>query len=288
MNPQSFIINVTPGTTPLHRLNGTTKVAAFITLVVYTMMSFDVRLLLPLFVISWVALFSLKPAWKPILAISLTILLLNLINVFLFWVVNPSVGSELTGGTNTLLYTFNERYFISLETLWYLAVRLLKLLTSFLISIVFIQAITPAQLASGLSGLGFPYKLSTIVSLAFRYLPDIARDYTNIKVAMQARGAELDKKRLKLKERIQQTTYILLPLIVSSFDRIGSIANALDLRGFGLLKKRSYYCEWPSSKSDVSVRFLTALMAAFIVYWIVSRAINPPITDMWIPFELTR
>lgn len=286
MNQQSFIINITPGSTFLHRLNGTTKVAAFGVLIVYIIMSFDLRLLLPLFVLGSVALISLKPAWKPILAVFLTILILNLINIVLFWLVNPAIGSTMTGGSNTVLINFNARYFISLETLWYLSVRLLKLLTSFLISIVFIQAITPAQLAAGLSGLGVPYKMSTIVSLAFRYLPDIARDYTNIKVAMQARGAELDAKRLGLLDRLKQNTYILLPLIVSSFDRVGLVANALDLRGFGLLKKRSYYCEPPATNADWVARLIIASVLGFVLYWIVSRALIPPAMDMWFPFEV--
>jgi energy-coupling factor transport system permease protein len=286
MNSQSFIINIIPGKQLLHKLNGTTKVALFIVLIVYIIMSFDLRLLLPLFILGGIALVSLKPYWKPIIAVFITILLLNLLNIFLFWLVNPAIGSTMTGGSQTILIQFNSHYFISLETLWYLSVRLLKLLTSFLISIVFIQAITPAQLAAGLSGLGFPYKMSTVVSLAFRYLPDIARDYMNIKVAMQARGAELDAKRLNLMERIKQNTYILLPLIVSSFDRVGLVANALDLRGFGLGKKRTYYCETKSTLMDYIFRTLTVLILVFIIYWIGSRIIHPPQSSMWFPFEV--
>jgi len=286
MNSQSFIINIIPGHTLLHKLNGTTKVALFGTLIVYIIMSFDLRLLLPLFVLGCIGLVSLKPTWKPIIAVFITILILNIINILLFWLVNPAIGSTMTGGSQTILIDLNRYYFISLETVWYLSVRLLKLLTSFLISIVFIQAITPAQLAAGLSGLGAPYKMSTVVSLAFRYLPDIARDYLNIKVAMQARGAELDAKRLRLIERIKQNTYILLPLIVSSFDRVGLVANALDLRGFGLKKKRSYYCELKATPMDYAFRLVTLALLMFIVYWIGSRIIYPPQSSMWFPFEV--
>lgn len=286
MNSQSFIINITPGHTPLHQLNGTTKVALFVVLIVYIIMSFDLRLLLPLFILGCIGLISLKPTWKPIIAVFITILILNILNIFLFWLVSPAIGSTMTAGSSTILYDINGYYFISLETVWYLSVRLLKLLTSFLISIVFIQAITPAQLAAGLSGLGVPYKMSTVVSLAFRYLPDIARDYMNIKVAMQARGAELDAKRLRLVERIKQNTYILLPLIVSSFDRVGLVANALDLRGFGLKKKRTYYCELKARPIDYIVRAITIAIFIFIVYWIGSRIISPPQNSMWFPFEV--
>ena len=81
------------------------------------------------------------------------------------------------------------------ETLWYLSIRFLKMITSFLISMVFVLSITPSELAAGLYSIKVPYKICTIFSIAFRYIPDIGRDYENIKISMQARGVELDPKK---------------------------------------------------------------------------------------------
>ena len=42
-------------------------------------------------------------------------------------------------------------------------------------------------------------------------------------------------------KRIKNASAILLPLILSSLDRIDTISNIMELRGFGKHKKRSWY-----------------------------------------------
>lgn len=280
----NFVINITPGETFLHKLTGKTKVMLFIATIFYTLMSFDLRLLLPLFLISMFALISLKPNWKVVIGLFLFIFMMNIINLILFWLVDPDVGNYYTTETVQILTQFSTRYYISLQTLWYLSVRQLKLMTSFMVSLTFILSITPSELAAGLYGLGLPYKVCTVVSLAFRYIPDISNDYENIKISLQARGMEMDKRRLNVFKRLKDSLYILLPLIISSFDRIGNIANALDLRAYGLLKKRTYYCEHEPTRADRIFRFISLAILAFCIGWIVSRQLWKPVTEMWWPF----
>ena len=88
---------------------------------------------------------------------------------------------------------------------------------------------------------------------------------------MQWRGVELDAKKAKLGYRMKQTVLILVPLIISSFDRIGNISNAMDLRGFGKLKKRSYYSEHEDVAGDK--------------VFCVSGIIFPRAAKMWYPFS---
>lgn len=280
---KQFVINVTPGPTFLHHLTGKTKVMLFGSFIFYTLMSFDVRLLLPLFILSLIALISLKPNWKVVISLFIFIFSMNLINLVLFWLVDPDVGQYYTTNTRTILLAFGN-FFVSRETYWYLLIRQLKLMTSFMVSLTFILAITPSEFAAGLYGLGLPYKVCTVVSLAFRYIPDIANDYENIKISLQARGLEMDKRKLNLVKRLKDNLFILLPLIISSFDRIGNIANALDLRAYGLLKKRTYYAEHEPSISDRVFRFIAITILIFSFAWIIARMIWPPMTQMWTPF----
>ena len=51
-------------------------------------------------------------------------------------------------------------------------------------------------------------------------------------------------------DRIKQNVLILVPLIISSFERVGNISNAMDLRGYGRGKTRTYYCEHEEGKAD--------------------------------------
>ena len=87
------------------------------------------------------------------------------------------------------------------------------------------------------------------MSLTLRYFPDMIRDYQDIALAQQSRGLDLSKKE-KLSVRIKNIMNICVPLIFSTLDRIELISNAMDLRGFGKHKKRTWYVAKPLRKSD--------------------------------------
>lgn len=89
-----------------------------------------------------------------------------------------------------------------------------------------------------------------VFSIALRYLPDLIKDYKNISASIQARGLELGRKKTTLKAKIEGVVSIAVPLILSSFDDVGVIADALDLRGFGKNKKRTWYVETPYGRLD--------------------------------------
>lgn len=80
--------------------------------------------------------------------------------------------------------------------------------------------------------------------------PDIQREYRDISLAQQARGTEMSKK-ASLVNRLKAASAILIPLILSSLDRIETISNAMELRGFGKEKKRTWYSGRKFSKMDV-------------------------------------
>ncbi len=278
-----FIINLIPGDTFLHKLSGATKTRLFAVLIVVTVMTFDLRIMLPLFVATLVGFFSIKPNFKQLWWLFAIVLMSNLLNIVLFWVASPNAGMEYCGG-KTILFYVNDYLFLSAETLWYLLSRLVKMLTTFLVSLVYILTITPSELSAGLYSLGIPYKICAVVGLALRYIPDIGRDYTNINISMQCRGMELDSKRAGLMKRLKQMILILVPLIISSFDRIGNIANAMDLRGFGKKKKRTYYAEHEPTQADKLFKVIYCAIGVFCIVYIVSRWIWPPEVIIWYPF----
>ncbi len=283
MNNQ-MLINLIPGDTFLHKLTGKTKVRMFILLIIFIIMSFDLRLLLPLGILSVVGLISLKPRWRTLRYFFFIAAIMNLINVFLYYFVNPDIGALWCGGGRTVLVQFSDRYFLSAETIWYLAVRFLKMIVSFLVSMTFILAITPSELAAGLYSVKVPYKVCTVFSLAFRYIPDILRDYENIKISMQVRGVELDPKKASIMTRLKQNVLILIPLIITSFDRVGNIANAMDLRGYGKGKVRTYYSEHEEGRADKVFKLISLLLLLFCIYWIITQNLMPQPMKMWYPF----
>ena len=278
-----LFINLIPGDTFLHKLSGATKTRMFAVLILVSIMTFDIRILAPLFVAGLVALLSTKPNWKQIWWLVLIVVLGNLTNLVMYWFASPDIGKDYCG-SSTVILALTERLFFTKETLWYLFVRLIKMLATFLVSLTYILVITPSEMAAGLYSLHLPYKICAVVGLALRYIPDISRDYTNIKISMQCRGVELDAKRASLMSRLKQTVLILVPLIISSFDRIGNIANAMDLRGFGKKKKRTYYSEHEPTKADNAFKVVYFTIAVLSIIYIVARLIWPPEASMWYPF----
>lgn len=278
-----LFINIIPGHTFLDKLSGTTKVRLFFALVILLVATWDLRILLPVLVLGLVGLISIKPNWKLVSGIIGFIVLTNLFNLFLVWVVSPDYGANIVGGS-TLLFRFTDRYIITAETMWYFLVRFSKFMATFLVSLTFIQAITPSEMAAGLYSIKVPYKVATIVSIAFRYIPEISRDFSDIKISMQARGMELDEKKTTVFQRLKQNIVILVPLIIVSFDRVGNIANAMDLRGYGRGKTRTYYSEHEETPNDRKMKIVYILLYIAIIAVIVGRIVFPPEYEVWAPW----
>lgn len=279
---RGFIISYTPGTKFLEKLTGATKVKLFFSSILLVMLTFDLRVILPSFILHFLFVLSLKPSWKKIKYVAWFVIIMNLINVTLFYLVQPLIGTEMAGSV-TELFRFNNHFIVTGETIVYLITRLLKIYTTFLISLWFVLSITPSQLASGLYACKVPYKICTIVSLGLRYMPDILRDYQSIHESMQMRGVELDKKKVSLFRRLKNGLAILLPLIIVSFEKVDVISNAMDLRGYGQLNVRSYYSELDPTSNDQKMMLLfyfqLAISISYIFYTILAD-----VQGLWYPW----
>jgi len=280
-----FMINYSPGTTPIHKLNGTTKVIGFIAITIYVIMTFDVRVMAVMFTLCCAGIISMKPNWKPVFFMFCFLFVTaGLFGTLMILLIRPSSGLSHVGA-ETIIVRFNNHLFLSKELLWYAGAMFFKRMTSFSTAILFILAITPSEFAAGLNNIGLPYKICTVVSLAFRTIPDIARDFTDIRNSLMMRGVELDSRKVGLFKRISQTVMILSPLILTAFGKVGNIANAMDLRSFGKFKKRSWYSEHESAKADWIARVIILIVAVFCGYYIVwHRILHPSPFDYWCPW----
>lgn len=278
-----LFINLHPGTTYLDRLTGKTKVRLFLAFVLLLIATWDMRIISVCLVIGAVGLFSLHSKLTSVKVITVFVIFTNLLNLFLIWVIEPDYGLNMCGGS-TVLFRLTDFYVVTAETLWYFLVRFCKMFATFLFALTFIQSITPSELAAGLHAIKVPYKICMIVSIAFRYIPDILRDFKNIKISMQARGMELDPKKTSLWTRLKQNVIILVPLIITSFDRVGNIANAMDLRGFGKGKDRTYYSEHEDTNGDAQMKMFYILVYLVFIAVVVRRIFFKAPFMVWYPW----
>ena len=236
----------------IHRLNGVTKFMFFIGWMVLCLTTFDIRVLLTGLCVSLAAMLACKVPFRkfrPLLIAMLGVISLNALFIYLF---SPGQGTIYMGTRTVLLGPATAKYALTAETLFYLVVVCLKYFTIFPIALVFVFCTQPSEFASSLNRIGISYKISYAVSLALRYIPEITDDFVHIMHAQQARGVDISKN-VPLRQRINNVSKVLAPLVLSSIDRIDVITNAMVLRGFGKDKRRTWYRATPMKDLDFLV-----------------------------------
>ncbi|NLM09938.1 MAG: energy-coupling factor transporter transmembrane protein EcfT [Clostridiaceae bacterium] len=263
--------------TPIHRLSGLTKLICFLLLTFAVMYSYDIRFILAVMVFSFIILRVSKIKFSQIKIMIIYVAIFLVTNFILTFLFSPEYGVEIYGTRHDILKVFG-RYNLTLEQLLYQTTKVFKYGSVIPFGIIFLLTTDPSEFAASLNGVGVPYKVAYAVSLTLRYFPDIQRDYQNISQAQQARGLEMSKK-AKFMNRFKNALLIIVPLIFSTLERIEYISNAMDLRGFGKLKSRTWYSKKSMSRGDyiaISVSlFVFAVSVLISVFINKSRFFNP-------------
>lgn len=253
---------------PIHRMTGASK---FICLILWTfaaMFTYDTRLLIAMPLISFLLFRLSNIRIKDVsfmLGFTLAFTIFNNILVYLF---SPHHGTEIYG-TCTYLFGMSGYYAPTAEQLFYHLNYFLKYLATIPIVLLFICTTNPSEFAASLNKVGVKYSIAYAVALALRYIPDVQREYHDISLAQQARGIEMSKKQNVFK-RIKSICAILIPLILSSMEKIEVISNAMELRRFGKNKKRTWYMGRKFGKMDFASIVFCALLVvlAFVMRYV--------------------
>ena len=254
----------------VHRLSGLTKLLCFLLLTFAVMYSYDIRVILLVMLFSFFVLWISKIKFSQIRTMVLYVLIFVITNAIISFFFSPEFGVEIYGTRHEIAHLFGKVY-LTQEQLLYQGTKLLKYVSVIPLGMIFLLTTNPSEFASSLNGVRVHYKAAYAVALTLRYFPDIQRDYHDISLAQQARGLDLSRK-AKFKDRFKNALLITIPLIFSTLDRIDLISNAMDLRGFGKDKKRTWYTFKKMDKQDILALVLSALI--FIGSLCVSAFIN--------------
>ena len=263
----SGVFNYINRKSPIHNLTGASKLIVLILWSLAAMTTFDTRLLVVLPIISLIFFKVSGIKYKDVsfvINFTFVFMILNNLLIFLF---SPEHGVSIYG-TRHVLWNGIGRWVVTKEQLFYQLNVVLKYISTIPIVILFVSTTDPSEFASSLNRIGISYKIAYSVSLALRYIPDIQREYHEISVAQQARGLELNKEKEGLIKRLKCASTLLFPLIVSSMERIEVIANAMELRGFGKNKKRTWYSSRPFRTGDILA------IASSIAIMVISLLLN--------------
>lgn len=243
--------------TPLHELDPRVK---FIIAISYTVLSLYFIEIVPLFIIliSIILLIALAKSlaeWgrtmKGILPFLFIIFFVNLISVS------------------------KERVNYSLS----MTLRFASLTSAF--SIFFLTT-TPDELALAMESSGIPRDYSLMFTMALRFVPTLSRDLQIITDALKSKGFELE--RGNIVTRLKNYAYVLVPLIIYEIRRSLMIAEALEARGYGFVKKVDTPYKLKMKKRDWGALTLTLAFTLMIVllkslgvlpYWVYLKLPEP-------------
>ncbi|SFA83589.1 energy-coupling factor transporter transmembrane component T family protein [Clostridium frigidicarnis] len=260
----------------IHNLTGATKLIFFILWTLASMLTYDTRILIGMFIVSIVIFKISKIKYKDIAFILYFILFFLLLNNIAIFIFSPYEGANIYGSKHELVHLFGS-YWVTSQQMFYQFNVTIKYFSVIPMALLFMVTTDPSEFASSLNRLGVSYRISYAVSIALRYIPDIQRDYQDISFAQQARGIDMSKKE-KFTTRIKNSSAILMPLIFSSLDRIDTISCAMELRAFGNGKKRTWYNSREFKKYDyiaVTIGILIFITSLCMTFKNGSRFYNP-------------
>ena len=261
---------------PIHALTGASKLVCLLAWSVAAMTSFCTPLLFAMTIASLILFRMAKLKLSDIsvvLALMGVYIVMNNVLIYLF---SPEHGCGIYE-SRTVLFTIVGRYTVTAEQLFYHLNVILKNACTVPIVLLFVCTTNPSEFAASLNKIGVSYKIGYAVALALRYIPDIQREYRDISLAQQARGVEMSSKKASIVSRLKAAGAILIPLILSSMERIETISNAMELRGFGKNPRRTWYMSRKFSKMDIAfiVGSLLLMAVSLLITSINGRFYNP-------------
>lgn len=272
----SKILSYEEKDTWIHRLSGVTKLIFFLLWCLVSMLTYDTRILLFMVVFSLVVFKISKTEWKQVGAVFKMVMLFLTLNVIAIFIFSPNQGSEIYG-SRTVLFHLVGPYDVTTEQLFYELNVIIKYFTVIPAIFMFLVTTNPSEFAASMNKIGISYNVGYAIAIALRYIPDVQDEFTKIKHAQEARGIEMSGK-ASLLSRIKNTSSIIFPLIFSSMDRIDTVSNAMELRGYGKHKKRTWYMEKKLKRNDyltIAFTVIFAIVALTITFADGNRFYNP-------------
>ncbi|MBR3538581.1 MAG: energy-coupling factor transporter transmembrane protein EcfT [Eubacterium sp.] len=143
-----------------------------------------------------------------------------------------------------------------------------KLVLITLMSVIFSKTTAPWDILDGLRT-GFPVTEGAAMSLAiaFDFLPELGRQMEELKTATISRGAMQEEGNVL--ERIRDYIPLLIPLFRRTLKHAGTLADAMDIRGYDAGAKRTRMEPLKYRRIDHLTFFLFAIYAVMMIVWMI-------------------
>ena len=206
-----------------------------------TLSFWDVRFLLPFFVIAFFVLFTSGVKWHEMRRAFLFI-----ISFVLFFAVLTFLTGR--GGTEHyeqehLIREFRAPFSIlgwipvlkvTVERAFFAVTQLVRVSSIAVMTILIPYSLNPAHYGITFRGLALPDKFAYAMDLTMRFIPTFGRDFQLTMDAQRARGYELEKISGGLIAQVRKLGPIFVPVTIHAIISSEDIIDAMDLRAFGV------------------------------------------------------
>jgi energy-coupling factor transport system permease protein len=167
-------------------------------------------------------------------------------------------------GTNLIFRYIYAGYVLLPQDIEYasaMTLRFVVLVESFS---VFFLTTSPDHLGLALEQSRIPYEFCFAFTTAVRFVPVLAEEAQTIMDAQKARGLELEKGNFL--KRIRNYIPILIPLIISAIRRSLELAEAMESRAWGAIKKRTNLYVLRIRRADYILILISVLILLVGIY----------------------
>jgi energy-coupling factor transport system permease protein len=232
----------------LHRRDARTKILAFLIIFIGVVQFEHPLWLIPTLVIVFAFLF-ISRSLKNLLRIWFILVVLALSSLILWNIF--SVGE-------TQLF-----WFIQVESLLFSINRIVLIFSLITMGVVLISTTRNEELVMGMIKLGLPYRVGFAISTSLRLVPTIVSSLLTISQAQRSRGLDLESG--SIPQRVRKFLPVLVPVFISTIRSTNIFGMALESRGFGARKDRTFYLQMEFTPADYAVLlFLIIYLAASI------------------------
>lgn len=151
----------------------------------------------------------------------------------------------------------------------------LRLANMIAASVIFLSTTRNEELSTGLARLGVPFPVVFALSTALRLVPTFIGAGVTIIQAQRSRG--LDVEAGSILARMRKYVPLLVPVIATAIRSTNAFAMALESKGFGAQKQRTYYLTLRLRPADwvVTIIAFALLLSSFFIRYVFAIGVIP-------------
>ncbi|WP_338961195.1 MULTISPECIES: energy-coupling factor transporter transmembrane component T [unclassified Spiroplasma] len=181
------------------------------------------------------------------------------------------INCFLTDGPNVGMIWRWHGIKVSYKAIFVSIYIVLRIYLMILITTILTTTTQPLDLTLALEDLMLPLKLikfpvhiiSMIISIALRSIPTLLDEAGRILKAQASRGVDL--KNGHFKEKVKSLVSLIIPLLVSSFQKAEDLAYAMDSRGYDPQGKRTRFRQYHIDFKDIFFFIIGVGLLAFLI-----------------------